>query len=133
MTVEMESATEARRLIEIGQQLGIRRRVAVRVNPDFEIKGSGMRMGGGPQQFGVDAEQVPALLKRLATRRGGRCSASTCSRVRRTCGPTSWLRRSARPSTSFSGWPRSRPRQSATSTSAEGSASPTSRRTRRWI
>ena len=25
-----------------------------------------MRMGGGPQQFGVDAEQVPALLKELA-------------------------------------------------------------------
>ena len=40
--------------------------MAIRVNPDFEIKGSGMRMGGGPQQFGVDAEQVPALLKELA-------------------------------------------------------------------
>ena len=66
VTVEMESSTEARRLIEIGQRLGIRPRVAVRVNPDFEIKGSGMRMGGGPQQFGVDAEQVPALLKELA-------------------------------------------------------------------
>ena len=66
VTVEMESETEARRLIEIGQQLGIRPRVAIRVNPDFEIKGSGMRMGGGPQQFGVDAEQVPALLKKLA-------------------------------------------------------------------
>jgi diaminopimelate decarboxylase len=66
VTVEMESATEARRLIDIGDRLGLRPRVAVRVNPDFEIKGSGMRMGGGPQQFGVDAEQVPALLKDLA-------------------------------------------------------------------
>ena len=66
VTVEMESATEARRLIEIGERLGIRPRAAIRVNPDFEIKGSGMRMGGGPQQFGVDAEQVPALLKELA-------------------------------------------------------------------
>jgi diaminopimelate decarboxylase len=64
-TVEMESATESRRLVEIGHELGIRPRVAVRVNPDFEVKGSGMRMGGGPQQFGVDAEQVPALLKEL--------------------------------------------------------------------
>ena len=36
------------------------------MNPDFQVKGSGMRMGGGPQQFGVDAEQVPALLKLLA-------------------------------------------------------------------
>jgi diaminopimelate decarboxylase len=66
VTVEMESVTEARRLVEIGQSLGIRPQVAVRVNPDFEIKGSGMRMGGGPQQFGVDSEQVPALLKELA-------------------------------------------------------------------
>ena len=67
VTVEMESATEAMRLIEIGERLGIRPQVAIRVNPDFEIKGSGMRMGGGPQQFGVDAEQVPALLKELAS------------------------------------------------------------------
>jgi diaminopimelate decarboxylase len=66
VTVELESAAEAARLAEIGQRLGIRPRVAVRVNPDFEIKGSGMRMGGGPQQFGVDAEQVPALMKELA-------------------------------------------------------------------
>lgn len=67
ITVEIESATEARRLVEIGDELGIRCRAAIRVNPDFEIKGSGMRMGGGSQQFGIDAEQVPALLKELST------------------------------------------------------------------
>ena len=67
VTIEMESTTEAMRLIEVGERLGIRPQVAIRVNPDFEIKGSGMRMGGGPQQFGVDAEQVPALLKELAS------------------------------------------------------------------
>jgi len=66
VTIEMESETEAERVVAIGASLGIRPRVAVRVNPDFEIKGSGMRMGGGPQQFGVDAERVPALLKDLA-------------------------------------------------------------------
>ena len=66
VTIEMESETEAERVIAIGDRLGLRPRVAVRVNPDFEIKGSGMRMGGGPQQFGVDAERVPALLKELA-------------------------------------------------------------------
>jgi diaminopimelate decarboxylase len=65
VTVEMESGTEARRLVEIGERLGIRPQVAIRVNPDFAIKRSGMRMSGGPQQFGVDAEQVPALLKEL--------------------------------------------------------------------
>ena len=66
VTIEMESETEAERVVAVGDRLGIRPRVAVRVNPDFEVKGSGMRMGGGPQQFGVDAERVPALLKELA-------------------------------------------------------------------
>lgn len=63
--VEIESATEAWRLAEIARQLRVRCRAAIRVNPDFEIKGSGMRMGGGAQQFGIDAEQVPALAKDL--------------------------------------------------------------------
>jgi diaminopimelate decarboxylase len=66
VTIEMESATEAQRVIQAGDLLGIRPRVAVRVNPDFQVKGSGMRMGGGPQQFGVDAEQVPEFLAGLA-------------------------------------------------------------------
>jgi diaminopimelate decarboxylase len=37
----------------------------VRVNPDFELKSSGMKMGGGPKQFGVDAERVPEMLVRI--------------------------------------------------------------------
>lgn len=65
VTIEMESITEARRVAAAGAELGLRPSVAVRVNPDFAVKGSGMRMGGGPQQFGVDAEQVPALLAEL--------------------------------------------------------------------
>lgn len=66
VTIEMESETEASRVAAIGQRLGIRPRVAIRVNPDFEVKGSGMRLGGGSQQFGVDSERVPDLLKELA-------------------------------------------------------------------
>lgn len=66
--VEIESPLEADRLVEAAERLGIRPRVAVRVNPDFEVKGSGMRMGGGAQQFGVDAETVPLLLKGLHDR-----------------------------------------------------------------
>jgi diaminopimelate decarboxylase len=64
--VEIESATEVARVVQAGNQLGLRPRVAIRVNPDFEVKGSGMRMGGGSQQFGVDAEKVPSLLAVLA-------------------------------------------------------------------
>ncbi|RKN58984.1 pyridoxal-dependent decarboxylase, exosortase A system-associated [Micromonospora costi] len=65
VTIEMESETEAERVVAAGRRLGIRPRVAVRINPDFTVKGSGMRLGGGPQQFGIDAERVPALLKEL--------------------------------------------------------------------
>jgi diaminopimelate decarboxylase len=67
VSLEIESWGEARRLVEIGLRLGIRPRLAVRVNPDFQIRGSGMRMGGGSQQFGLDAENVPALLAYLAS------------------------------------------------------------------
>jgi diaminopimelate decarboxylase len=62
VAIELESEGEARRIVALGESLGIRPQVAVRINPDFQIKGSGMRLGGGPQQFGVDAERVPALL-----------------------------------------------------------------------
>ncbi|WP_027062445.1 pyridoxal-dependent decarboxylase, exosortase A system-associated [Mesorhizobium loti] len=65
VTIEMESGSEAQRVAEIGNRLGLRPRVALRVNPDFQVKGSGMRMGGGSQQFGVDTEEVPAVLKQL--------------------------------------------------------------------
>ncbi|WP_317202241.1 pyridoxal-dependent decarboxylase, exosortase A system-associated [Janthinobacterium sp.] len=63
--LNMESGAEMARIDAIGRRLGVTPRVAVRVNPDFELKSSGMKMGGGPKPFGVDAEQVPALLERL--------------------------------------------------------------------
>lgn len=66
VVIELESETEASRVVAAGEDLGVRPSVAVRVNPDFRMKGAGMRLGGGPQQFGVDAEQVPCLLARLA-------------------------------------------------------------------
>jgi diaminopimelate decarboxylase len=61
--LEIESATELARAIAAGDDLGLTPTVAVRVNPDFAVKGSGMRMGGGPQQFGIDSEQVPDVLR----------------------------------------------------------------------
>jgi diaminopimelate decarboxylase len=65
VVLNMESAAEMERIAVIGKRLGITPKVAVRVNPDFELKSSGMKMGGGPKQFGVDAEKVPAMLARL--------------------------------------------------------------------
>ncbi len=63
--VNLESAHEMEMLAQVASALGLRPKVAVRVNPDFELKSSGMKMGGGPKQFGVDAEQVPAMLARM--------------------------------------------------------------------
>ena len=63
--INLESFREVGELVKCSRELGLPARVAVRVNPDFELKGSGMKMGGGPKQFGVDAEQVPALLREI--------------------------------------------------------------------
>jgi diaminopimelate decarboxylase len=65
VTLNLESEGEAERALDIAARLGVTPRLAVRVNPDFEIKGSGMRMGGGAKPFGIDAERVPALVRRL--------------------------------------------------------------------
>lgn len=65
VTLNLESEGEAQRAFAIARRLDIRPRLAVRVNPDFEIKGSGMRMGGGAKPFGVDAERVPALVRSI--------------------------------------------------------------------
>jgi diaminopimelate decarboxylase len=67
VTLNMESETEMRRLAALGREMGKRPRAAIRVNPDFELKTSGMKMSGGPKQFGVDAERVPQMLAELAT------------------------------------------------------------------
>lgn len=64
-TLNLESAGEAERALHIAARLGVTPRLAVRVNPDFDLKGSGMKMGGGAKPFGVDAEAVPALVRRL--------------------------------------------------------------------
>jgi diaminopimelate decarboxylase len=66
--VNAESFREIRLLEAISHRLGRPARVAVRVNPDFELKASGMKMGGGPKQFGIDAEQVPEALAEIGAR-----------------------------------------------------------------
>jgi len=64
--VNVESRCEIAPLSAASESLGVPARVAVRVNPDFELKGAGMRMGGGAKPFGVDVEQVPALLRDIS-------------------------------------------------------------------
>ena len=65
VTLNLESEAEAGRAIAIAERLGLTPSLAVRVNPDFELKGSGMKMGGGAKPFGIDAERVPSLIKKI--------------------------------------------------------------------
>lgn len=66
--LNVESFREIRLLESISARTGRAARVAVRVNPDFELKSSGMKMGGGPKQFGIDAERVPEALAEIGRR-----------------------------------------------------------------
>lgn len=63
VTLNCESENEARRAFAIAERLGVTPKMAVRVNPSFDLKGSGMKMGGGAKPFGVDEERVPALVR----------------------------------------------------------------------
>ncbi len=65
VVLNMESEQEMELIAQLGGYLGIVPNVSIRVNPDFELKSSGMKMGGGPKPFGVDAERVPDMLIRL--------------------------------------------------------------------
>ncbi|WP_066556212.1 pyridoxal-dependent decarboxylase, exosortase A system-associated [Croceicoccus bisphenolivorans] len=64
-TLNLESVREFERALSIGERTGVRPRLAVRVNPDFDLKGSGMKMGGGAKPFGIDAAHVPNLVRRI--------------------------------------------------------------------
>jgi len=59
VVINVESAGELERIAALGG-----RAVALRLNPAFELKGSGMRMGGRPTPFGIDAEAAPAVAAR---------------------------------------------------------------------
>lgn len=60
--IHLESLTEAHRVNEIARKLGVTARVAIRVNPVGEAEGGAMRMGGRPAPFGVDEENIEAVL-----------------------------------------------------------------------
>ena len=60
--IEVESGGELARLADLAAANGGTPRIALRINPDFQLKGSGMRMGGGAQQFGIDAEDAPQII-----------------------------------------------------------------------
>ncbi len=65
IVINAESDREIERIARLADGLGVRPLVAIRVNPDFELKTSGMKMAGGAKQFGIDAEKVPDVLGKV--------------------------------------------------------------------
>jgi len=65
VTINIESPGECDRALRIGARLGKKPRLAIRVNPDFDLKGSGMKMGGGAKPFGMDIELVAPTVKKI--------------------------------------------------------------------
>lgn len=64
-SINIESERELDLIVEEAKRLDQAPRISVRINPDFELHGSGMKMGGGAKQFGIDAEKVPALMEKI--------------------------------------------------------------------
>ena len=62
VTINVESHHELETVALTGEQLGIVPSVSLRINPDFDLRASGMKMGGGAKQFGIDQESAPEVL-----------------------------------------------------------------------
>ena len=63
--IHAESQLEIERINRISAKLGVRSRVAIRVNPNEEWQGGAMRMGGKSSPFGLDEEQLALLLGQI--------------------------------------------------------------------
>jgi diaminopimelate decarboxylase len=68
VTLHVESIGEIEKIEIAANNLNIKADIAIRVNPKFELKSSGMKMSGGAKPFGIDEEIVPQVLKELALR-----------------------------------------------------------------
>lgn len=65
ITINVESMHELETIAQLCEQSGIQAHVAIRINPAFELKTSGIKMGGGSKPFGIDEELLPEVLKRV--------------------------------------------------------------------
>jgi diaminopimelate decarboxylase len=68
-SISAESERELEHIERISGELGKPGKVMIRVNPAFELSRSGLKMGGGSKQFGIDSERVPALIRGMKDRK----------------------------------------------------------------
>lgn len=64
-SISIESERELEHIDRLARELGKTARIMIRVNPAFELSRSGLKMGGGSKQFGIDSERVPAVIAGL--------------------------------------------------------------------
>lgn len=64
-TISVESEGEARRAIAVAEAVGIKPKIAVRVNPPFAIENGSVTVGARPSPFGIDADRVPDVVRGL--------------------------------------------------------------------
>jgi len=64
--IHAESELEIERISAISNKLGVRTKIAARVNPGEEGQGGAMLMGGKSAPFGVDEEDLPKILRQIA-------------------------------------------------------------------
>ena len=65
VAVIVESEQQYEIAIRTSEMMGLTPRMAIRINPSFELRSSGMRMGGGAKPFGIDEERVPSLIRQM--------------------------------------------------------------------
>jgi diaminopimelate decarboxylase len=61
--INVESKNELLRINKLSNSLSIKAKIALRINPNFELKTAGMKMSGGAKPFGIDAELIADIFK----------------------------------------------------------------------
>lgn len=58
-SINVESVAEAELINGIGSRCSKPVNITIRINPDFNLSGAGIKMTGVPTQFGIDQSQIP--------------------------------------------------------------------------
>ncbi|MDA3812079.1 MAG: diaminopimelate decarboxylase [Spirochaetaceae bacterium] len=61
-----ESAGEINRINEIARNKNKVMDIELRINPEFEIEGAAVNMGGGSKKFGIDSESIEDVIREVS-------------------------------------------------------------------
>lgn len=64
-SINIESLEEAEAINEIAAEKGRVVNISIRINPDFDIAGSGIKMSGVASQFGIDQFQLESVFNKF--------------------------------------------------------------------